>query len=85
MNGKKKNRQEELPAGTRGREAELRGYLYALIEQELEKGDAADEGLIRECSEYDAYLTGADTPLSEEEYQAAMVKIKSLAAHGGIL
>ena len=60
---------------------EIRAWLYATIEAELQKDEAEiDEELIRECSELDAYLTGSECPVTEKEYQKALQQIQSKAA-----
>ena len=60
---------------------EIRAWLYATIEAELQKDEAEiDEDLIRECSELDAYLTGSECPVTEKEYQKALQQIQSKAA-----
>ena len=60
---------------------EVRAWLYATIEAELQKDEAEiDEALILECSELDAYLTGNDSPITEKEYQRALRQIRSKAA-----
>ncbi len=59
----------------------LRGWLYTVIEAELQKDEAEiDDELIRECSELDAYLTGSESPVTEKEYQKALQQIQSKAA-----
>ena len=56
----------------------IRGWLYAIIENELNKDEEQiDYELIQECSDLDAYLTGNESPLSEEEYQQALQQIRS--------
>lgn len=83
MIGRNKNRQTDITGSSRESGEQIRGYLYAVIERELKKDESEiDYELIEECSDCDAYLTGSDVPLSEEEYQAAILKIKSLAKTG---
>ena len=60
---------------------ELRAWLYATIEAETKKDEAEiDYELIKECSDLDAYLTGSDAPMSEEEYIRALRQIQSRVA-----
>ena len=57
---------------------EIRGWLYAIIEAELNKDEEQiDYELIQECSDLDAYLAGNESPLGEEEYQQGLQLIQS--------
>lgn len=57
---------------------ELRGWLYRVIETELSKDESQiDYELIQECSDLDAYLTGTEIPLGDEEYKKALRQIQS--------
>ena len=59
----------------------LRAWLYATIEAETKKDETEiDYELIKECSDLDAFLTGSDSPMSEEEYGKALQQIQSRAA-----
>lgn len=56
---------------------QIRKWLYAIIEAELEKNEAEiDYELIQECSDLDAYLLGEKAILSSKEYEEGIATIK---------
>ncbi len=58
---------------------QVRAWLFALIDAELQK-DEADEELIVACSECEAYLAHDGAELTDEQYAAGLALIKQKAA-----
>ena len=58
---------------------QVRAWLFALIDAELQK-DKADEELIVACSECEAYLAHDGAELTDEQYAAGLALIKQRAA-----
>lgn len=59
---------------------QIRLWLFAIIEAELEKDDAEiDQELIAECSDCEALLSHSNPEISQEEYALGLARIKEKA------
>ena len=65
---------------TNASDDQIRLWLFAIIEAELEKDDAEiDQELIAECSDCEALLSHSNPEISQEEYVLGLARIKEKA------
>lgn len=65
---------------TNASDDQIRLWLFAIIQAELEKDDAEiDEELIDECSDCEAFLSHSNPEITQEEYAIGLAKIKERA------
>ena len=65
---------------TNASDDQIRLWLFAIIQAELEKDDAEiDEELIDECSDCEAFLSHNNPEISQEEYALGLARIKAKA------
>lgn len=65
---------------TNASDDQIRLWLFAIIEAELEKDDAEiDQELIAECSDCEALLSHSNPEISQEEYALGLARIKEKA------
>ena len=66
---------------THATDDQIRAWLFAIIAAEIEKPEGQeDQELIDECLECEAYLSGSEIALSEEEYRTGLAEIKQRTA-----
>ena len=65
---------------TNASDDQIRLWLFAIIQAELEKDDAEiDQELIDECSDCEAFLSHSNPEITQEEYALGLAKIKERA------
>ena len=65
---------------TNASDDQIRLWLFAIIQAELEKDDAEiDQELIDECSDCEAFLSHSNPEITQEEYAIGLAKIKERA------
>jgi len=65
---------------TNASDDQIRLWLFAIIQAELEKDDAEiDEELIDECSDCEAFLSHSNPEITQEEYATGLARIKERA------
>ena len=65
---------------TNASDDQIRLWLFAIIQAELEKDDAEiDEELIDECSDCEAFLSHSNPEITQEEYAIGLARIKERA------
>lgn len=65
---------------TNASDDQIRAWLFAIIDAELEKNDdEIDEELIRECSDCEAYLSHSNADITNADYALGLAKIKEKA------
>ena len=65
---------------TNASDDQIRLWLFAIIQTELEKDDAeVDQELIDECSDCEAFLSHNNPEISQEEYALGLARIKAKA------
>ena len=65
---------------TNASDDQIRLWLFAIIQAELEKDDAEiDQELIDECSDCEAFLSHSNPEITKEEYALGLAKIKERA------
>lgn len=65
---------------TNASDDQIRLWLFAIIQAELEKDDAEiDQELIDECSDCEAFLAHSNPEISQEEYALGLARIKERA------